>query len=489
MELTQTLISRFKSEFLGRISGNIASAILIVALARLLNPDSYGLLFLTISILTVAKTFSKLGVAKSSARYISEYKEKNHGQINHILRFSMIFNIGTAALTIIIFLIISPIIISLVNEPRIGGFLFIGAVYILFGTLTTYSRIVLQGFEDISSSSLILVIDRMTRLFFSVGLVLLGYGAIGGLLGYLAGVLLASSVGLLILYRDYYTKGGSEIAMESGLKRRIVEYSLPLTATDTADRIDKEFDTILIGFFLSPIFVSYYAISKQVIRFLGTPATALGFVISPTFGAQKASGNLDSVRQMYYKSLINSLLLYVPMAAGLVIVSKDFLKIVFGNDYAGATLVLQIMCGYTILQAITRITSNGLDFLGRAKIRAWSKIITAVLNVLLNILLIPFFGVEGAAIATLLSYGAYTMSTLYIMHIDVGINIRNFISDLMKIVLITSILSIVIITAVDQVAGIYTLIIGGISGLLTWLLLIISFGYVDSEDLKGVYSL
>ncbi len=66
-------------------------------------------------------------------------------------------------------------------------------------------------------------------------------------------------------------------------------------------------------------------------------------------------------------------MLYIPAAAGLILVSEPLIYIVFGEEYAGAVPVLQILGIYAVLQSVKVLTDNGLDFLGRARERAIAK--------------------------------------------------------------------------------------------------------------------
>jgi len=289
MGLTSQLGRRFRAEFTAKIIAVVCGGILTVALARLLNPNSYGLLFLAISVFGVTELFSKLGVAKSTARYITTYKETDPGQIRHIVKFGFILNISTIIIVCTGFYFSYEYIANWINEPSLVPFLAIGVLYIGFHSLTTFFRLTLQGFEAIQASAALHSIDRVSRLLFALGFVLLGFGALGALVGYVIAFILASSFGAAYLY-FYHFQGLERSQRESGLRRRLVEYMVPLTATGTADVLDKRVDMILLGFFIGPTAVAFYTVGKQVVTFIETPMSALGFTLSPTYEAQKARG-------------------------------------------------------------------------------------------------------------------------------------------------------------------------------------------------------
>ncbi|MFC4541948.1 flippase [Halosolutus amylolyticus] len=484
MSRTGQLISRFKFEFVGRVAAIVSSGLLMVVLARLLGPDEYGLLFLAVAIFGVLGVFSKLGISNSCARYVAEYKEQDSTQIPHILRVALAFNLVTIVVVCLAVLLGHHKLAGVLDEPALVPFLLVGVLYLAFESLSALARGVLQGYEEIELAAAVHAIGRVTRLVFAVGFVVIGFGALGALVGYILSVVVSSLLGLWFVYRRLYRVLEVAPAIEAGLRRRIGEYTVPLTATSTANVIDKRIDTVLVGFFLTPVAVSYYVVSKQIVEFLETPVSALGFTLSPSFGAQKADGNVNQAARIYEAALTHSLLLYVPAAAGIVLVAEPTIELVFGDDYGGATPVLQVLSMYVVLQSITKLTSNALDFLGRARARAIVKGMTAALNVCLNVLLIPRIGVVGAAIATVVSYSLYTGSNLVIIHQEFGLRIGLLVRRIATIVGVTLTMTILLVPANGHVDGWLSLAAVVSLGVIVWTALSVVTGLIDLNQLR-----
>ena len=479
MSLTDQLITRFKAEFISQIITTVASALLIVLLARFLTAEEYGRLFLAISIIGVLQVFSTLGIAKSGARYLTEYKNQDPSQIQHILKVTFLYNLGTISIVAISLALGHQFISELIGEPDIGPLLLIGVPYIIFGTLMTYVRLTLQGFEEIQLSAILQAFNSLTRLLAAVSMVLLGLGAIGALAGYVLGFTLVALIGLVMIYIRHYHRYETADFIESGLRERVARYTIPLTITSTADVIDRQIDTILVGFFLNPVAVSFYVVGKQILLFIEVPMTALGFTLSPTFGTQKAEGDLEQSSRIYETALVHSLLLYIPAAAGIFLISEDLIKLAFGADYLGAVPVLQVFALYAIFQTITKITSNGLDYLGRARSRAIVKGITALLNFFLNLILIPLVGVVGAAIATVITYGIYTAANFYIIHTEFNLRMYYILKKMAHITSITLVMSLPILVLVDFISGWGSLLLVILTGITAWGILAIGTGILD----------
>lgn len=486
MKQPAQLISRFKFEFVGRILATVSSGLLMVVLARVLGPGEYGLLFLAIAIFGVLGVCSKLGIAKSCARYVAQYKEQDPGQVPHILRIAVTFNAAAIVIVGAALALGHRQLVAVLDEPSLTPFLLLGLLFLAFEALATFTRLVLQGFEEIELAATVHAINRVSRLVFALGFVAIGFGALGALGGYILSFVVSSSLGLWFIYRRFYRGIEAAPTVESGLKRRIGEYTVPLTATSTANVLDKQIDTVLVGFFLTPVAVSYYVVSKQVVEFLETPVSALGFTLSPSFGAQKAEGDVETAARTYEEALTHSLLLYVPAAAGIALVAEPAVLLVFGSGYAGAVPVLQVLSLYVILQAVTKITSNALDYLGRAKSRAIVKGATAALNACLNVALIPLIGVVGAAVATVFTYSLYTGANVYIIHQEFGLRIGHLARRIAGIAGVTAAMALVVYPANGYVDGWPSLVAVILLGTAVWGALSTATGLVDLARIKSI---
>lgn len=483
MGLAATLGTRFKSAFAANVVGAVSGALLVVLLARLLDPTSYGLLFLALAVFGFAVNFTSFGIAKSAARYISEFKGSTPGQIPHILRLSLLLNLVPIGIASLVFLFGHELLAALIGEPELSPYLLLGSVFIVFKTLTAFTRVILQGFEDIVPASILLALQRVGELFFAVGFVVLGYEVLGALVGYAVSYVLVTGVGLGYIYvRNYQPL--NRTAIEPGLRRRLFEYSLPIAVTQTAYTLDHHIDKILVGFFIGPVAVAYYTIGKQVVQFLEVPMSALGFTLSPTYGAQKAEGNHETAARIYETALSYGLLLYVPAATGVILLASPGIEFVFGDEYLGAVPVLQILSALAVLKAVTKLTGEGLDYLGRARARGIIKGVTAVLNVVLNVLLIPRYGVVGAAVVTVVTFGLYTVANVYIMHLELDLRTRWLGQRFVASLLIAAIMAATVLPLTGYVIGPGTLVAVVGIGVTVWAISILALGLVDTKQIE-----
>jgi O-antigen/teichoic acid export membrane protein len=470
-------------EFAATLVSTILGGLLVVLLARLLSPDGYGLLYLTLAVLGVAKLFAKLGLPRSTARYISEYKEKDETQLQYIIRFSIIVALLLICIVSIVVLAGRQVISELIGEPDISSFLLVGVLFLFFGTLFGFVRSILQGFEAIESAAKLSIIKSVSKFCFVLGFVLAGFGALGALAGYALASTLVSILGIGLVYFRYYRQIDRTASAESDLGRRITEYAVPLTASEAAGVLSGRIDKILIGFFLNPVSVSFYVVSEQVVQFIQSPVNALGFTLAPTFGAEKAKGDLQTAARIYEESYIKIMLLYVPAAVGIILVAEPLVILVFGTDYLGAVPVLRVFGLYAIVQANLLISAKGLDFLGRARSRAIANGITSILNVALNIILIPIIGVVGAAIATVLTSSIYTLFNIYLIYDELPLHLDYLLNQTLLVTMISVAMGTVVHQLSVYIHGWVTLIMVVCVGVLIWAVLSILFGLLEPNKI------
>ncbi|MDB2293247.1 polysaccharide biosynthesis C-terminal domain-containing protein, partial [Halorubrum ezzemoulense] len=200
--------------------------------------------------------------------------------------------------------------------------------------------------------------------------------------------------------------------------------------------------------------------------------------------SRKAKGDPATAAQIYEKALSNGLLIYIPAAAGLSLVADPLIQILFGEQYLGAVPVLQVLSIFVILQSIKLLTDNGLDFLGHAQGRAIIKGITAVLNVCLNLILIPRIGVVGAASATVLTDTIYTISIMYVMSTEMDFYSDELLRKIVLIILITIIMSSVVYFLRSFIEGIISLMVVVFIGITVWFILSLVADLLDRNQIS-----
>lgn len=479
----------FRAMLTARVLHMVASGLLTVVLTRyLLTETEYGLLGSAVAVLGVVQLFTDLGIGKAAAKYVTEYRETDPSQVPHVLRTATAYRLAAVVVVGVPFALVGTHVAGLINQPEIGHLLALGAGYLAVHSLFTYSLVVFQGYNMITYSAAIRTVGSVARLVLAVGFVLVLGGAVGALTGYVAGYGVGAALGIGLLYVKCYRNADRADQPEDGLARRVARYSVPLTATRGANVLDKRVDTILVGSLMNPAAVGYYYLSKQIVGFVQSPAASLGFTLSPTYGEHKADGQTERAAAVYETSLKYVLLLYVPAAAGMVLVAEPAIRLLFGATYAPAAPVLQVFAGYVVLQAVAFVTSDALDYLGRARARAYAKGVASVANFLLNLALIPTYGVVGAAGATVVTHAGYTGVNVAVIHSELSLSIGNLARHLAVVVGVTAAMSAAVWLVLTSASGPVAVVAAIALGVGVWAALSVVSGMLEPRKVVTALS-
>ena len=477
----------FKAMLSARVLHMIASGVLTVVLARyLLTQEEYGLLGAALAVLGVVQLFADLGIAKAAARYITEYRETDPGQVPHVLRTAAVYRLIVIAVVSVLFAVLSLHAARFVGQPELGPLLAVGTGYLVVHSLFIFSQVIFQGYNQVTYSAAIRAVGSVGRLVLAVAFVLVLGGAVGALAGYIAGYGVGAAVGLSLVYTRCYRGAERDPEPEDGLARKVARYSVPLTATRGANILDKRVDTILVGYFMNPVAVGYYYLAKQVVDFVNSPAASLGFTLSPAYGEHKAGGETDHAARIYETTLRYVLLLYVPAAAGMVIVAEPAVRVVFGEEWLGAVPVLQVFAVYVVLHAVTYVSGDTLDFLGRARARAYAKGGGSIANFLLNLVMIPAYGVVGAAAATVASHAALVVVTLWVLHDDLSLAVDGIVRHLAGVLAVTGAMSLAVLAVLSNGGGVLALVASILAGVAVWAGLSVAGGLLDLRRVRTI---
>jgi O-antigen/teichoic acid export membrane protein len=161
-------------------------------------------------------------------------------------------------------------------------------------------------------------------------------------------------------------------------------------------------DTFLLGVLDSASSAGFYRVASQLAMLVVFPLTAINMAFAPVIASLYASGEIDSLRRRARLASRLALLAAAPIALGLLLVGKYALQL-FGPDFAVAYPALVILTVGYFINAMTGTAGYVLIMTRHEGSAAMIFGAAASINVAGNLLLIPRFGLTGAAIATAVS--------------------------------------------------------------------------------------
>ena len=163
-------------------------------------------------------------------------------------------------------------------------------------------------------------------------------------------------------------------------------------------------DSTMLGFFKGDISVGKYTAAVKVNKMVNSLITSLGVVMIPRISYYIELKQIDRIKNILYKTYNFVFMLSVPACIGLFCLSKEIILIFSGEDFLSASTTMRIMTPI-VLAAPFSVATNQQTFvpLGKEKLILISTCAGAITNIICNLILIPLYAENGAAIATVLA--------------------------------------------------------------------------------------
>lgn len=232
---------------------------------------------------------------------------------------------------------------------------------------------------------------------------------------------------LLVHNPDDYIVYGSLTVLSSGgsyimnflNSRKILEHKLYLGQYDlkkhikpiltffalsVAVSIYTSMDTVMLGFIAGDEQVAFYSLSTKIKMVLASTISALGPVLLPRITYCLSHGQEKKFQGYIEKSMHFVLLLSIPVTIYFIVMAPQAIDILGGSEYKPAVACMQIITLAVVPLGIGNIAcSQILTPMGKEKLTMYSTIFGAVINFGANMMLIPFMGAAGAALATVIA--------------------------------------------------------------------------------------
>ena len=172
-------------------------------------------------------------------------------------------------------------------------------------------------------------------------------------------------------------------------------------------------DKVMLGFIQDSSAVGYYTAASQISHILLTLVVSLGTVLLPRASNLIKNGKIDEFYKMTEKSYHFILLLSMPISFGCMVLSQPLIHVLCGNSYEPAIKTLVLISPIILIIGISQLIGMQVFYpLGKIKTVTLSTCSGALVNLILNAILIPHLAQDGAAISTVAAEFSVTLSLL-----------------------------------------------------------------------------
>ncbi|MCX5885188.1 MAG: flippase [Proteobacteria bacterium] len=415
---------------LGEILGNIIGYASNVLVTRRIGPSSFGIYVLASTILRVVSIFSVAGLDNGLIRFIALYHGKgDRARLKGVILFGTQV-VGLISLIFFLLLFFTSNFIStrIFHNPDLSFALMILLISLPFTNLMTIWLGGIQGFQLIKYRVYVeKLFQPISRLFFLILFFLLGMKLFGVLLASVLSII----IGFIIAFN--YLNNISPFHKNSLTpiyeNKTVVAFSLPLVFVTFFSFLIRWTDILMLGYFKTSLDVGIFGAADRVIPLVSLPLQSLNVIFSPMISELSGERDFSKLEGLFKVETKWAISLSFPIFLALSIFAHPVMNI-FGDAFTVGATVLIILSAAQMIRVSVGSTGPMLMMTGHQNISLANTTIFAIANIILNYLLIPRYGIIGAAIASTISLIA--INIVEVIQIYYLLKIHPFRSDLMK---------------------------------------------------------
>lgn len=239
-------------------------------------------------------------------------------------------------------------------------------------------------------------ISNILRILFQIPAVYLGYETAG-----LAGGMVAGMIGAAIIEYRFFDLHFVHFKWEHIKSLSVFSFWLFLTSGGAL--VFSQADTVLIGYFMNTEDVGIYRVVLQFTAIATFSSYALRSTLWPRVSQWGKINEISLIEKSLGRAISYSLLFALPVLVGGILLGDRLLGFFYGADFANGYQALVVLLVVQVINIFQYFFTMYLDALDRPQESFKATAVGVGANILLNIILIQFMGINGAAIATLVS--------------------------------------------------------------------------------------
>ena len=422
------ILSEAFLSFSGMSLGSVFRYMFSIIMARFLGAQMLGLYSLGNAITRIAEILALLGLDNGVLRFVSRDTEDKVNVDRSIYTSLKIGLISSILIAVLLFLSAEKIVNEILNEDSfLITVIKVFAISLPFTVLTLISSFATQAFKILKYKIFVnQIVNPLTLLIAFVT----SYFLLGIELSILLPTVVSSIIGLMFILKFLTNFSSISLSKIIGttVDKDILKFSVPLMFVSAIGIIMHWIDIIMLGILSNATEVGMYHPIERTAGLVRMILFAFAGIFAPIFSEHYFKKNKNGMKDSYQSSSKYILAFSLPIFIFLFIFSEPML-LVFGTEFQNYFALKVLLLGIFI-QTIFGLGSSTLTMSGYTKFNLLNVSIALVLNIISNSILIPLYGLTGAALAT--SFALIVLSTLRYFENLILMNLNLFSFKLIK---------------------------------------------------------
>lgn len=365
-----------------------------ILIARAVSVEDLGKYSFALSFATIFAMFLDFGTTQILVRESARNKEESQKYLSNVLGFKLIVSVFVYLLIVLA--------VNLMGYPDITKRLvYVTGVVIILDSFSIAFYSVLRGLQNLIFESYGVIINQIILLILGVIIIQLNLGLVVLMSVYLAGTLfnLLYSSSLLSFKYKIFPKPNFSYA----LILKILKISLPFAIAGVFVRLYSYLDVIILSKLTNDEAVGIYSVAYKVTFALQFIGVAFSAAIYPAFCNYFVSSK-ELLAKSFTKSVYYLLIISMPLSVGIITIADKVIGPIFGSSYNASVAPLQILMVALVIIFLSFPVGALLNASNKQTANTVVLGFIALFNLIANLILVPIFSYNGAALAALFSY-------------------------------------------------------------------------------------
>jgi len=372
----------------------LSGYILQIGLGRLLNPAGYGIYSVVIYIATVINLILTTGFPLATSKYISKDKNLSLSILKTTLSFSLITSISAS----ILMYLCAKIISQLLNDITLIQYIQLIALMIPSYTILSVISGYYNGLKFFRTQSILTISYNLTKMILILLFVIKGFSVWGAIFGFVMAPLIPLSIiSRKIINKNLYNAENYPLSELMKFTTHIIIFYISINLITNLDLF------FVKGILINNEYVGFYAAASTISK---VPYLLMNGITGVLFPLVSASAELPEKIQKYVaESLRYTLMLIMPITFMVVGSSSSLVSLLYSKVYYPAGYPLMILAIGMCLFSVFSLMATVINGCGNPRVATFLSIIILMIDYFLNIIMVPKWGMNGAALSTSTSSG------------------------------------------------------------------------------------
>jgi O-antigen/teichoic acid export membrane protein len=399
--------------FAGKMFLSVIRLVTAVLLARLLGAEQYGMYTLAISVATIAASLAVFGLDTALIRYIAVQTTKDDEVgvwgtlqvgVGTALILSVLTGTGLYAMSY-------TIAQQSFHNPELAPLFQLTSVFVPILAMSDVLAGAIRGFKRMDYPVIAqFVAQPIIRLVLILGLAIIGLDAWQAVITYGLADLAASILLLYFINRVFPLKRPVNAARRD--VKAILGFSLPVWLSELMVKFQNNLQVLVLGSLNTITGVGVFSVASQITSVSGQFSSSLNVSAKPIIAELHHRKDMNQMERIYQTTNKWSLMVQLPVFLALVLFPAQILSI-FGEDFSAGATALIILAWADLINICTGMGGIIIDMTGYTKLKLLNSIIRLAIYLGLSVILIPRWGIVGAAAVSMFGEGVVNLLRLF----------------------------------------------------------------------------